>query len=94
MAVAFLSRRMMNQLDYFSDVLIVDTSHKINRFNLPLLDIVSINNLGKTTTCFVGLLGDQTYKTFLWILQNLKDQMKKIPLVIFSDEEEALTKGI
>lgn len=84
----------MNQLDYFSDVLIVDTSHKINRFNLPLLDIVSINNLGKTTTGFVGLLGDQTYKTFLWILQNLKDQMKKIPLAIFSDEEEALTKGI
>lgn len=89
----FMSQRMRDQANYFSDVLIIDTSHKVNRFNLPLLDIVSINNLGKTVTCFVGLLGNQNFQTFLWILENFKKQLKKSPTVIFSDEEEALTKG-
>jgi len=89
----YMSNRMKNMADYFSDVLIIDTSHKINRFNLPMLDIVCVNNLGRTTTVFVGLLGDQTYQTFLWILENFKNQLAESPKVIFTDEEEALTKG-
>jgi len=52
----YMSKRMKDMVNYFSDVLIIDTSHKINRFNLPLLDIVCINNLGKTTTVFLGLM--------------------------------------
>ena len=73
-----MSKRMKDMVNYFSDVLIIDTSHKINRFNLPLLDIVCINNLGKTTTVFLGLMGDQTYQTFSWILEKFKSQLKKI----------------
>jgi len=89
----YMSKRMKDMVNYFSDVLIIDTSHKINRFNLPLLDIVCINNLGKTNTVFLGLMGDQTYQTFSWILEKFKSQLKKNPTVIFTDEEEALTKG-
>ena len=88
-----MNNRMKNQMEYFSDVIVIDTSHKTNRFNLPFLDIIAINNLGKSITCFIGLLGDQTYKTFLWALENFKNQLKNAPVVIFSDEEEALTKG-
>ena len=89
----YMSKRMKEMINYFSDVLIIDTSHKINRFNLPLLDVVCIDNLGKSTTVFVGLMGDQTYQTFLWTLEKLKSQLSKTPKVIFTDEEEALTKG-
>jgi len=51
-SVCFLSNRMKHLLKYFSDVLIMDVTHKINRFNLPCLDVALINNLGKTYICF------------------------------------------
>jgi len=38
---------MISVAKQFSDVLIIDTTHGTNRFNLPLLDIAAINNLGK-----------------------------------------------
>ena len=52
----YTSNKTKNMAYYFSDVLIIDTSHKINRFNLPYF------------------LGEQTYQTFLWILENFKNQ--------------------
>jgi len=84
---------MKEVLGVFSDVVILDTSHKTNRFNLPLLDVVVVNNLGKTTTCYFSLLEKQTYDNYVWALECMKSQMNKSPKLIFSDNEEALTKG-
>ena len=61
----YMSKRMKHLVEYFCDVLIIDTSHKTNRFNCPLLDIALVNNLGKTSTCFIGLLENQKYQTFI-----------------------------
>jgi len=84
---------MKSLLEHFNDVLVIDTSHKTNRFNLPFIDAVVIMNTGKTATCFIGLLENQKYESFVWALNHLKSQMKKVPTVIFSDEDEALMKG-
>jgi len=80
--------------DAFSDVLIIDGSHQTNRFNMHILDIVAINNLGKTTTCFFALLDNQKSDSFSWALKNFKNQMQMEPTIIFSDDEEALGKGL
>jgi len=45
--LSFMTKRMISVAKQFSDVLIIDTTHGTNRFNLPLLDIAAINNLGK-----------------------------------------------
>jgi len=90
---SFMTQRMISVVKHFYDVLIIDTTHGTNRFNLPLLDIAAINNFGKTITCFIGLLPDQKYESFVWALQNFKNQVNLCPTVIFSDEEEALRKG-
>ena len=92
--ISFMTQRMIRMANSFSDVLIVDTTHNTNRFNLPLFDIALINNHGKTITCFVGLLPDQKYDSFVWAFQNFKKQIQVYPKVIFSDEDEALRKGI
>lgn len=89
----YISKRMKNLLHYFNDVIVIDTSHKTNRFNLPFIDAVVVTNTGKTATCFIGLLENQKYESFVWALSHLKNQMKKMPIVIFSDEDEALMKG-
>ena len=89
----YMTQRMHRVLESFSDVLIIDTSHKTNRFNLPLLDIVVINNLGKTITCFISLLKDQKFESFQWALSRFAKWSRKPIGVVFSDDEEALGKG-
>jgi len=91
--ICYMSKRMRKLVEAFSDVIILDTSHKTNRFNLPLLDEVAINNLGRTTTCYFSLIEKQTYENYIWALEALRSQMQSKPRIIFSDDEEALTKG-
>lgn len=90
----FMSKRMKRLIEYFSDVVIIDTTHKTNRFNLPLMDIVVVNNLGQTCTCYFALLKNQKFESYKWALNNFKSQIKRNPQVIFTDDEESLTKGI
>lgn len=89
----FMSPRMKTLLEFFNDVIVIDTTHKTNRFNMPLMDVIIINNMGQSCTTFFALLKNQTYEAYRWALCCLKSRMKKNPLVIFTDDEEALTKG-
>ena len=88
-----MTKRMIKIANTFNDVIIIDATHKSNRFNMPLLDIVVINNMGKTSTCFFSLLNNQTYESFHWALEQFKGKLEQSPAIIFSDEEEALTQG-
>ena len=89
----FISQRMRQNLCNFRDVLIVDATHKSNRFGMPLLDVVIVNNLGQTITCFIALLHNQKFESFYWALSNLKTHLEGTPGVIFSDDEDALCQG-
>jgi len=89
----FMTTRMKKNFNKFNDIIVIDTTHKSNRFNLALLDvIVVINTLGKSVTCYFGILQSHKYETFLWALNGLKEQLFSDPKIIFSDEDEALTK--
>ena len=69
------------------------TTFKTNCFGMPLLDIICINNLGKSCTMFVALLSNSKYTSFRWTLSEFQKNLKVKPKVIFSDEEEALRKS-
>ena len=51
--VCFMSPRMKDLTLAFDDVLFIDMTHKSNRFGLPLLDIILVNNHGRSCTCFL-----------------------------------------
>lgn len=103
----YMSARMKKILNTFPEVIIIDGTFKTNRFGMHLVDVITVNNLGnfifyvffminvgKSITCFFSLLNDQTYESFLWAMNQLRSQMETVPHIIFSDEEEALGKGI
>ena len=89
----FMTNRMQTIANKFYDVIIIDASHKTKRFGMPLLDIITIDNLGKSCTIFVALLQNQKYEEFKWALECFEKNVNNSPLVIFTDEEEALRKG-
>ena len=89
---AFMTNRMKNIANKFSDVIVIDGSHKTNRFGMPLMDIIAIDNLGKSCTIFIALLQSQKYEEFEWALDCFAKNLDNPPCVIFTDEEEALRK--
>ena len=64
-----MTERMKKLANTFYDVVILDATHKTNRFGMPLLDIITIDNLGKSCTLFIALLRSQKYEEFLWALK-------------------------
>ena len=88
--LCFMTNRMVNLANLYNDVLFIDTTHKNNRFNLPLLDIVAVNNLGKTVTVFISLLENQKTESFVWALKSFASKLTNKPLLIFSDEDDAI----
>ena len=62
----FMTKRMQNLYSHFNDIIVMDTTHKTNRFGMPLLDIIIINNMGQSCTVFIAFLKNQKYETFLW----------------------------
>jgi len=62
-------KMLVNQ---FLGVIILDATYKINRFNLLLLlDIVVVDQFGKSKTCFIALLCNQKEESFIWALNVL-----------------------
>ena len=91
--VCFMTSKMIELANKYKDVIILDTTHRCNRFNMPLLDVIVVDNLGRSRTIFIALLDNQKNDSFIWALEQLKSQFKTDPALIFSDEDEALLSG-
>ena len=76
----FMTPKMLTLANEFNDIFIIDTTHKINRFNLPLLDIILIDNLGRSITCFIAILPDSTEASFNWALAAFKSRLKVLQM--------------
>ena len=83
--VLFISPKMMNNLDKFGDVIIIDSTLKSNVYKIPLVIISGINNNGNNVIFGISYVNDETMITYKWIFSNLKSIIKREPLTIYSD---------
>jgi len=58
--------------EYFLDIVIIDTTYKRNRFNLPLVSVIGINNLEQNILLAFGFLNDETTTSYEWFFANLR----------------------
>ena len=49
----------MTYSNFFLDIVIIDTTYKRNRFSLPLVNVIGINNLGQNILLAFGSLNDE-----------------------------------
>jgi len=90
----FLSKAMLTYSNYFLDIILVDSTYKRNRFNLPLVNVVGINNLGQNILLAFGLLANETLEAYEWFFFNLKNAWKnKNPTNFIIDGCEEMRKG-
>ena len=89
----YFSKSMLIYAQKFLDIVIIDSTYKRNRFNLPLVNIIGVNNLGQNILLAFALLTNETIESYDWVCQKLKRVWNKIPLNIICDECQSLNAG-
>jgi len=90
----YVSKTMLTYKEKFLDVVIVDSTYKRNRFNMPVVNIIGINNYGRNILLAFCLLNEETSASYSWVFDNLKTIWLKEPNCIISDESQAIISGL
>ena len=67
----------------FSDVLVFDSTYKMNRYGMPFIPFACLNKHRKTTVFGSGIVPDETEETYVWVLQTfLRPMCQKLPKTV------------
>ncbi|XP_073367556.1 protein FAR1-RELATED SEQUENCE 5-like [Aegilops tauschii subsp. strangulata] len=79
----------------FGDVLVFDSTYKMNRYGMPFIPFVGLNNHRKTTVFGCAIVSDETEETYVWLLQTfLRSMCQKMPKSVITDADAAMIKAI
>ncbi|KAF7134987.1 hypothetical protein RHSIM_Rhsim08G0141700 [Rhododendron simsii] len=78
----------------YGDVVVFDTTYKINAYQMPFGIFVGVNNHGKTILFGCALLRNETTSTFRWLMKTFLSVMKKPPKTIITDQDPWMTEAI
>lgn len=82
----YQSLKMREIYDKYNDVILIDSTLKKNRFNMPVILIICIDNYGLSRIVAFGLLSYETKVSYNWFIENFKQiTSSKDPLIVFTD---------
>jgi hypothetical protein len=86
--------RSMIDYNYFGDVLILDTTFRMERYNKICAQFLGVNHHQQPVLFGCSFL-DETKESFTWLLQNFLEQMgRRQPKTIFTSECQAIMKAV
>ncbi|TVU20393.1 hypothetical protein EJB05_36600, partial [Eragrostis curvula] len=86
-----------SQVDYeaFGDVVVFDSTYRVNRYNLPFVPFVGLDNHRKTVMFGCGILSNETVASYVWLLQAFLEAMRqRHPRSVITDGDLAMAKAI
>ena len=89
----YVSKAMTDLSKKFLDLVIIDSTYKRNRFNLLIVNVLGVNNLGQNILLAFGLLTNEKKESYDWIMQKLKGVWGGDPLNIICDECPSINGG-
>ncbi|KAK1643049.1 hypothetical protein QYE76_060885 [Lolium multiflorum] len=88
------SQSVQDYEDY-GDVLVFDSTYKMNRYCMPFIPFVGLNNHRRTTVFGCAIVSDEKEETYVWLLQTfLKAMCQKKPLSVITDADSAMIRAI
>ncbi|XP_071729218.1 protein FAR1-RELATED SEQUENCE 11-like [Rutidosis leptorrhynchoides] len=78
----------------FGDVVVFDTTYKVNSYEMPFGIFVGIDNNGRTILFGCALLRNETTKTFEWLMKIFVLHMTKAPKTILTDQDKCIIEAI
>lgn len=92
-SIIYISASMLSYAKSFLDLVIIDATYKKNRFNLPLLNVIGVNNYGANIMLAFGLLADEKQLTYDWFFAQLKRAWKQNPINVITDDCQEMQNG-
>ncbi|XP_049933305.1 protein FAR1-RELATED SEQUENCE 6-like [Nymphaea colorata] len=81
--------------EYFGDVIMLDTTSLVSRYDLPLVTFVGANHHGQSVLLGCGLLADESVESFTWLLKSWVECMSgRFPNAIVTDECQAIQAAV
>ncbi|KAL3335001.1 hypothetical protein AABB24_031302 [Solanum stoloniferum] len=75
----------------FSDAVAIDTTSLRNKYEIPLISFVGLNNHGQPVLLGCGFLGHDSAEYFMWMLKSwLTCMLGRHPQVILTDQSKSL----
>lgn len=80
---------------YFGDVIVVDSTFLSNKHDIPLLSFCGLNHHGQSLLMGCGLLAEETFETYLWLMRAWLTCMSgRPPQTIITDPCKSLQGAI
>ena len=80
---------------YFCDTVAIDTTCLANKYEIPLISFVGVNQHGQSVLLGCGFLGHESVEYFVWILRSwLKCMLGCPPQVIITDQCKPLQTAV
>nr|XP_020155217.2 protein FAR1-RELATED SEQUENCE 5-like [Aegilops tauschii subsp. strangulata] len=79
----------------YGDVVVFDSTYKMNRYGMPFVPFVGVNNHRCTTVFGCAIIADETEGTYVWLLQTfMKANCQVKPKSIITDSDAAMIRAI
>ncbi|KAH7670868.1 FHY3/FAR1 family protein [Dioscorea alata] len=80
---------------YYSDVVALDTTYAINKYDMPLATFVGVNHHGQLVLLGCALLSDETVETYVWLLKAwLACMSGQLPKAIITDHCRSIQRAV
>jgi hypothetical protein len=86
-----------SQMDYgaFGDIVIFDSTYRVNRYNLPFVPFIGVNHHQGTVVFACGIISDETVGSYVWLLEAFLEAIhQKHPISVITDGDLAMAKAI
>jgi len=93
-ALVFASEGMISLYRSYKDILILDTTFGLNRFNMPVLTLAGVNNNGTTVIFGFAFLQDESSLLKEWVFDNFKQFSQEVPDAVITDGCPAFAKAL
>jgi len=86
----FATPRMIEHYNLYGDINLIDSTYRVNHYNIPLIIYSGIDYAGKNIIFAVALVNDETEETRAWCFHQYFTLYKKLPNLIITDQDLAL----
>lgn len=93
-AFVFATHEMLSFYHYYKDMLIIDTTFGLNRFNMPLLTFAGVKNTGESVILGFAVMINETAIYKKWVFETYNSFTNAHPSAIISDACPALLQAI
>jgi len=92
-ALIFVTKGMVSLYQNYKDMIIIDTTFGLNRFNMPLLTISGVKNDGSNAVLGFAFLENEAYEIKKWVFTSFLKFVGEPPMACITDACPALMKA-